>query len=75
MKEIKWAHLPYSHLATIVAYSCTTLFEVYQLSKVCSIWRRHLVSEGGCYLWNGLKGGENVRDFGELKLYLQRLIC
>jgi hypothetical protein len=52
-------------------YYCNNLFDVYSLSRVCSVWRAYLQSEDSIYIWNSLKGGEKINNFKEIKKYLQ----
>lgn len=63
MKECKWAYIGFSDLLRICRYACSNIIEVYQLSKVCSLWRGHMQSEGGCHFWNYIKAGENIKNF------------
>jgi hypothetical protein len=55
MKECKWGFLPGSYLLTICSYACQNIFQVYQLSRVCSFWRKLLCSDLGSYFWNTFK--------------------
>lgn len=50
-QKIKWSTIPFSCFYNINKYASDSPFEVYQLSRVCMVWRHYLQSEEALYLW------------------------
>ena len=61
--ECQWMSVPCGFLISIAQYACSSLYEVYKLSRVCSVWRQQMCSEQGMFFWNELKGAEEVETF------------